>query len=100
MLAPVILSRVAARSCAPSGRPFGSPSHEPDTIGLCIGRARHLDGLEYHPPPGCHLKTTEDLFDSRASPRTESMVSAAVQWAERIMRKIDNVFETSEKRSL
>jgi hypothetical protein len=45
-----------------------------------------------------HLKTTEDLFDSRASPRTESMVSAAVQWAERIMRKIDNVFETSEKR--
>jgi hypothetical protein len=32
-----------------------------------------------------HLKTTEDLFDSRASPRTESMVSAAVEWAERIM---------------
>ena len=39
-----------------------------------------------------HLKTTEDLFDSRPSPRTESMVAAAVQWAERIMKKIDNVF--------
>jgi hypothetical protein len=39
-----------------------------------------------------HLKTTEDLFDNRRSPRTESMVAAAVQWAERIMRKIDNVF--------
>jgi hypothetical protein len=39
-----------------------------------------------------HLKTTEDLFDNRSSPRTESMVAAAVQWAERIMRKIDNVF--------
>jgi hypothetical protein len=39
-----------------------------------------------------HLKTTDDLFDSRSSPRTESLVVAAVQWAERIMRKIDNVF--------
>src|SRR5262249_46313665 len=36
-----------------------------------------------------HLKTTEDLHDSRPSPRTESLVASAVQWAERIMRKID-----------
>jgi hypothetical protein len=36
-----------------------------------------------------HLKTTDDLFDSRSSPRTESLVAAAVQWAERIMRKVD-----------
>jgi hypothetical protein len=39
-----------------------------------------------------HLKTTDDLFDCRSSPRTESLVAAAVQWAERIMRKIDKVF--------
>ncbi|HTE89067.1 MAG TPA: hypothetical protein VK639_08950 [Terriglobales bacterium] len=39
-----------------------------------------------------HLKSTEDLFDNRGSPRTEAMVAAAVQWAERIMRKIDSVF--------
>lgn len=39
-----------------------------------------------------HLKTADDLFDNEPSPRTESMVAAAVQWAERIMRKIDNVF--------
>jgi len=39
-----------------------------------------------------HLKTTDDLFDSKPSPRTESMVAAAVQWADRIMRKIDGVF--------
>ena len=39
-----------------------------------------------------HLKTTDDLFDCRSSPRTESLVAAAVQWAERIMRKIDGVF--------
>ena len=36
------------------------------------------------------LKTTDDLFDCRLSPRTESLVAAAVQWAERIMRKIDS----------
>jgi hypothetical protein len=39
-----------------------------------------------------HLRTTDDLFDAKPSTRTESLVSAAVQWAERIMRKIDNVF--------
>jgi hypothetical protein len=39
-----------------------------------------------------HLKTTDDLFDSRPSPRTETMVAAAVQWADRIMRKIDGVY--------
>jgi len=27
-----------------------------------------------------HLKTTDDLFDSRSSPRTESLVAAEVQW--------------------
>ena len=36
-----------------------------------------------------HLKTTEDLFDTRDSPRTRSMIIAAVQWAKRIMSKID-----------
>ena len=39
-----------------------------------------------------HLKTTEDLFDSTPRPRTESLVGAAVQWAERIMKKIDGVY--------
>jgi hypothetical protein len=39
-----------------------------------------------------HLRTTDDLFDTRESPRTTSMVAAAVQWAERIMKKIDNAF--------
>ena len=39
-----------------------------------------------------HLKTTDDLFDTRPSPRTEAMVASAVQWAEKIMRKIDGVF--------
>jgi hypothetical protein len=41
-----------------------------------------------------HLKSMEDLVDKRGSPRTEAMVAAAVQRAERIMRKIDSVFGT------
>jgi len=43
-----------------------------------------------------HLKTTEDLFDTKPSPRSESMVASAVQWADRIMRKIDNVFAAKD----
>jgi len=44
-------------------------------------------------PVARHLKAADDLFDSKPSP-TESMVAAAVQWAERIMKKIDDVFPT------
>jgi hypothetical protein len=44
-----------------------------------------------------HLKTTEDLHDSRSSPRTESLVGSAVQWAERIMRRIDGEFRGSNE---
>jgi len=40
-----------------------------------------------------HLKTTDVLFDTKGSPRTESMVGSAVQWTQRIMHKIDNVFD-------
>jgi hypothetical protein len=40
-----------------------------------------------------HLNTTDDLFGGpQGSPRTDAMIAAAVQWAERIMRKIDGVF--------
>jgi hypothetical protein len=44
-----------------------------------------------------HLKTTDDLFDSKGRPRTESMVAAAVQWAERAMRKVDSLFSSAEE---
>jgi len=39
-----------------------------------------------------HLKTADDLFGGpQRSPRTDALIAAAVQWAERIMRKIDGV---------
>jgi hypothetical protein len=40
-----------------------------------------------------HLKNPEDLHESRPSPRTESLIASAVQWAERIMRKIDGLHQ-------
>jgi hypothetical protein len=37
-----------------------------------------------------HFKTPEDLFGTPSgSPRSDAMIAAAVQWAERIMSKID-----------
>ena len=42
-----------------------------------------------------HLKTPEDLGDSRPSPRTEYLISSVVQWADQIMNKIDGVYGTS-----
>jgi hypothetical protein len=39
-----------------------------------------------------HLKTPEDLRESRPSPRTESLIASAVQWADRIMTRIDGAF--------
>jgi hypothetical protein len=38
-----------------------------------------------------HLKTADDLYETRPTPRTENLVASAVQWAERIMRKVDSL---------
>ena len=40
-----------------------------------------------------HLNTADDLLGGpQGSPRTDKMIAAAVQWAERIMRRIDGTF--------
>jgi hypothetical protein len=37
--------------------------------------------------------TADDLFGGlEGSPRTDKMVAVAIQWADRILRKIDSVF--------
>jgi hypothetical protein len=42
-----------------------------------------------------HLVTADDLFGGpQGSPRTDKMVAAAIQWADKILRKIDSVFAT------
>ena len=40
-----------------------------------------------------HMQTADDLFGGpQGSPRTDKLISASVQWAERIMEKIDARF--------
>ncbi len=40
-----------------------------------------------------HMQTADDLFGTpQGSPRTDKLIAASIQWAEQIMRKIDNVF--------
>jgi hypothetical protein len=40
-----------------------------------------------------HLDTADDLFGGpQGSPRTDKMISASVQWAQKILQKIDCVF--------
>lgn len=40
-----------------------------------------------------HMQTADDLFGGpQGSPRTDKLIAASVQWAERIMEKIDGAF--------
>jgi hypothetical protein len=44
-----------------------------------------------------HLDTADDLFGGlQGSPRTDRMVAAAIQWAGKILEKIDSVFTNSK----
>jgi len=38
-----------------------------------------------------HMRTADDLFGRPdGSPRTDQLIAASIQWAERIMKKIDS----------
>ena len=38
-----------------------------------------------------HMRTADDLFGGpQGSPRTDRLIAASIQWAEKIMEKIDN----------
>jgi hypothetical protein len=40
-----------------------------------------------------HMQTADDLFGGpMGSPRTDKLIAASIQWAEKIMEKIDKVF--------
>lgn len=57
----------------------GVPRHSKQTAGADSKEALSSE------PPRCHLKTTNDL-------QQQTQSANGVQWAERIIRKIDNVF--------
>ncbi len=40
-----------------------------------------------------HVQTEDGLFGTpQGSPRTDRLIAASIQWAERIMQRIDEVF--------
>jgi len=40
-----------------------------------------------------HMRTADDLFGTpQGSPRTDKLIAASVQWAEKILEKIDEQF--------
>ena len=40
------------------------------------------------------MRTADDLFGTpQGSPRTDKLIAASIQWAEKIMEKIDNMQE-------
>lgn len=46
-----------------------------------------------------HMRSADDLFGSpQGSPRTDKLIDASIQWAEKIMEKIDAVFGSEGKR--
>ena len=47
---------------------------------------------------GLHMERADDLFGGpQGSPRTDKLIAASIQWAERIMQKIDEKFGRAEK---
>jgi hypothetical protein len=43
-----------------------------------------------------HMQTADDLFGGpQGSPRADKLIAASVQWAQEIMRKIDDKFSGS-----
>jgi hypothetical protein len=74
-------------------RPLGE--HKAKGVPLHVmdeGRKRVL-GIMAAILASLHMQTADDLFGGpQGSPRTDKLIAASVQWAEKIMEKIDLVF--------
>lgn len=56
---------------------------------------KHVIGIMAAILTSIHMRTADDLFDTtQGSPRTDRLIAASVQWAERIMEKIDERFSS------
>jgi hypothetical protein len=45
-----------------------------------------------------HMRTADDLFGGpQGSPRTDKLIAASIQWAEKIMEKIDERFSAGHR---
>src|SRR5256885_16420738 len=44
-----------------------------------------------------HMQTADDLFGGpQGSPRTDRLIAASIQWAQRIMQRIDDLFPSRD----
>jgi hypothetical protein len=60
--------------------------------GMDEGRKRVI-GLMASILASLHMRTADDLFGGpQGSPRPEKLIAASIQWAEKIMEKIDERF--------
>lgn len=57
----------------------------------CDGRGRkRVIGIMAAILAGMHMERADDLFGGpQGSPRTDKLIAASIQWAEKIMEKID-----------
>ncbi len=61
-------------------------------VGMDEGRKRVI-GVMAAILTSLHMQTADDLFGGpQGSPRTDQLIAASIQWAERIMEKIDGNF--------
>ena len=66
-----------------------------DIAGMDEGRKRVL-GIMAAILASLHMRTADDLFGGpQGSPRGDKLIAASIQWAEKIMEKIDSVFCSS-----
>ena len=57
------------------------------------GRKRVALGIMAATLASLHMRTADDLFGgAQGSPRTDRLIAASIQWAKRIMEKIDGLF--------
>ena len=57
------------------------------------GRKRVRFGIMAAILTAMHMRTADDLFGTpQGSPRTDRLIAASIQWAGKIMRKIDDGF--------
>jgi hypothetical protein len=60
--------------------------------GMDEGRKRVL-GIMAAILASLHMETADDLFGGpQGSPRSDKLIAASIQWARRIMEKIDGTF--------
>jgi hypothetical protein len=75
-----------ADECTPVGE------HQAKMIGFLVmdeGRKRAI-GIMAAILASLHMRTADDLFGGpQGSPRTDNLIAASIQWAEKIMERID-----------